>query len=74
MDLFSLTANPEFFKKLTEGAIKIIDTEVGKAGEAFNVIVGLESRGFILGPILALHYNVPFTPIRKKGKLPGECH
>ena len=74
MDLFSLTANPQFFKKLTEGTIKIIDNEIGKAGECFNCIVGLESRGFIQGPILAMHYGVPFVPIRKKGKLPGECH
>ena len=47
MDLFSLTANPRFFKKLNEATIKIIDTELGKAPDAFNVIVGLESRGFI---------------------------
>ena len=56
MDLFSLSANPPFFKKLVDSTIKIIDTEVGKAPEAFNVIIGLESRGFILGPILAMHY------------------
>ena len=31
MDLFSLTANPAFFKKLTDASIRIIDTEVGKA-------------------------------------------
>ena len=74
MDLFSLTANPPFLKKMTEGTIKIIDTELGKAPDAFNVIVGLESRGFIMGPILAMHYSVPFVPIRKKGKLPGECY
>ena len=56
MDLFSLTANPAFFKKLVEASTRIIDTEVGKAQQDFNVIVGLESRGFILGPILAMHY------------------
>jgi adenine phosphoribosyltransferase len=36
------------------------------------VIYGLEARGFVLGPLLALEWNLPFSPIRKKGKLPGE--
>jgi len=53
--------------------VKIINEEVGRPGTDFNVIVGLESRGFIQGPILAQHFGVPFVPIRKKGKLPGEC-
>lgn len=52
----------------------MIAHELGEPGEAFNVIVGLESRGFIQGPILASHFGVPFVPIRKKGKLPGECY
>ena len=37
-----------------------------------QVIVGLESRGFLFGPIVAQELNVGFVPIRKKGKLPGE--
>ena len=52
----------------------MIEVEVGKPGEAFNYIVGLEARGFVLGPILAMHYGLPFTAIRKKGKLPGEVY
>ena len=56
MDLFSLTSDPAFFKELIDGSIKIIDNEIGKSGEIFNAIIGLESRGFIMGPILALHY------------------
>ena len=73
MDLFSLTSDSEFFNELNMSTIKIINEEVGRPGTDFNVIVGLESRGFIQGPILAQHFNVPFVPIRKKGKLPGEC-
>ncbi|ORZ03151.1 phosphoribosyltransferase-like protein [Syncephalastrum racemosum] len=38
-----------------------------------DVVVGLEARGFLLGPILALKLNVPFVPVRKEGKLPGKC-
>lgn len=33
----------------------------------------LESKGFLLGPPLSLRVNKPCYPIRKKGKLPGEC-
>jgi adenine phosphoribosyltransferase len=38
----------------------------------FNVIVGIESRGFIIGGALAYTLGRGFVPIRKKGKLPGE--
>ena len=38
-----------------------------------DCVVGLDSRGFLFGPIMALELEVPFIPIRKKGKLPGEC-
>lgn len=33
-------------------------------------IVGIESRGFIIGPILATKLKAGFVPIRKPGKLP----
>jgi len=34
-------------------------------------IVAIESRGFILGSVLADRLGAGFVPIRKKGKLPG---
>lgn len=34
-------------------------------------VVGIESRGFIMGPILATRLGVGFIPIRKPGKLPA---
>lgn len=35
-------------------------------------IVGLDSRGFLLGPMICTELEKPFIPIRKKGKLPGK--
>lgn len=42
------------------------------AGVDFDVIVGLESRGFIFGAPLAYNLGKAFVPVRKKGKLPCE--
>jgi adenine phosphoribosyltransferase len=36
-----------------------------------DAVVAIESRGFIFGTALALHWRVPLIPARKFGKLPG---
>jgi len=36
-----------------------------------DVIVGLDARGFLFGPSLALKLGASFAPVRKRGKLPG---
>lgn len=41
-------------------------------GKNIHVIVGIDSRGFILGGALAHALGLGFVPIRKKGKLPAE--
>ncbi|KAL2271022.1 hypothetical protein VTJ83DRAFT_393 [Remersonia thermophila] len=38
-----------------------------------DVIVGLDARGFLFGPSLALRLDAGFVPVRKKGKMPGPC-
>jgi adenine phosphoribosyltransferase len=38
---------------------------------AFEVVVGIDALGFILGAVLALRTHVGFVPVRKGGKLPG---
>lgn len=37
-------------------------------------VVGIESRGFLMGTILATRLNVGFVPIRKPGKLPCDVY
>ncbi|NDV47389.1 adenine phosphoribosyltransferase [Paludibacter sp. 221] len=41
-------------------------------GKGITKVVGIESRGFIMGPIMALELGAGFVPIRKPGKLPAE--
>lgn len=37
------------------------------------MIVGLDARGFLFGPIIAMRLGAAFVPVRKVGKLPGDC-
>jgi len=49
----------------------IVDAFIGKMnGERPDAIVGIESRGFLFGFLLANKLNIPFVLIRKAGKLP----
>jgi adenine phosphoribosyltransferase len=41
-------------------------------GSRPEAVVAIESRGFVFGTALALHWAVPLVPARKFGKLPGE--
>lgn len=41
-------------------------------GERVEVVVGIESRGFIFGGALAHQLQAGFVPVRKLGKLPGK--
>jgi len=42
-------------------------------GQDIDVVVGIESRGFILGAAVAERINAGFIPIRKPGKLPARA-
>jgi len=42
--------------------------------EKIDLVVGVESRGFIVGAPLAIRLGKGFVPIRKAGKLPGPTH
>jgi len=43
------------------------------AGQGIDVVVGIESRGFILGAAVAERIGAGFIPIRKPGKLPAKA-
>ena len=65
-DITPVLGNPE----LCKGIINLLaDQWLDKDVDA---IAGIESRGFLFGMGLAAQMNVPFVPLRKKGKLPGE--
>lgn len=38
--------------------------------QQLDAVIGIESRGFIFGMLLAYQLDIPFIPIRKVGKLP----
>ena len=43
-------------------------------GEDIDQVIGIESRGFILGAAVAATLGCGFVPIRKPGKLPSKTH
>lgn len=69
--------DPKFLTDFTE---KKVTTPYGDPSsvltcgklDGIDVVVGIESRGFILGGALAYALGKGFVPIRKKGKLPAE--
>ena len=65
-DITTLLLNPEL-------STEIIDVFIAELSNVkVDAIVGVESRGFLFGFLLANKMGVPFIPIRKVGKLPGE--
>ena len=44
------------------------------ADQGIEQVVGIESRGFILGAAVANTLGAGFVPIRKPGKLPSKTH
>lgn len=90
MDLKSLIRDiPDFpkpgilFRDITtllrdpDGLRHTIDSMTEKCKETFekvDYVIGMESRGFIIGTPLAYKLGAGFIPIRKPGKLPGAVH
>ena len=65
-DITSVLQNPDGLKLSVDLFLEQLN------GIDFDVIVGMESRGFLFGMPVAYAMGKPFVPIRKKGKLPCE--
>ncbi|KAK7077540.1 hypothetical protein SK128_010181 [Halocaridina rubra] len=67
-DIFSVLADPRSFQVM----IKLLEEKIQSLCPNVDVVMGLESRGFLLAAPLALALSKPLVPMRKKGKLPGK--
>ena len=65
-DITSLIQDPDGLRDSVDGLIRSI------SGVDCDVVLGLESRGFIFGTAIAYELRKGFIPVRKKGKLPRE--
>jgi len=69
-DILPLFSDPN----LHEALIRALELHIKSShteGQRPDVIVGLEARGLLFGPSLALRLGAGFVPVRKRGKLPG---
>ena len=67
-DITTLIKDPVGFRLVIDNL-----TQRYLSGEVeFDVIVGIEARGFIMGGALSYTLGKGFVPIRKSGKLPSE--
>lgn len=65
-DITTVLDNPEGLKWMRDEIVKKYK------GLGITKIVGIESRGFILAPAVAIELGIGFVPIRKPNKLPAE--
>jgi adenine phosphoribosyltransferase len=71
IDILPIFRNPTIFASLLE--LLAHEIEKSFAPHKPDVILGLEARGFLFGPSLALRIGASFVPVRKEGKMPGQC-
>ncbi|MBR2265420.1 MAG: adenine phosphoribosyltransferase [Paludibacteraceae bacterium] len=65
-DITTALADPECLKCLRDELVKRY------RDKGITKILGIESRGFIIAPAVAIEIGAGFVPIRKPGKLPAE--
>ncbi len=66
IDITTVLKDPIYFKESIDRMV-----EIAKKYE-YDIVVGSESRGFIMGAPVAYALGCGFVPIRKNGKLPAE--
>jgi adenine phosphoribosyltransferase len=69
-DITPLLADGEGFAIV----IAELAAQIKKLNQPVDAIVGIESRGFILGGALAQALGIGFVTVRKPGKLPRDVH
>lgn len=69
IDILPIFQNPTTHRAL----LRALELQVLEFGVKPDVVVGLDARGFLFGPQLALQLGASFVPVRKQGKLPGPC-
>ena len=71
-DITTLLRDPDGFRAVVDSLA------LPFTSAAIDVVVGIESRGFILGGAVADRVGAGFSPVRKPGKLPSttvsECY
>ena len=65
-DITTLMLNPEAFNYTSQQLLTFLNNK------NINKVVGIESRGFIFGAVLAHKLQCGFVPVRKPGKLPAD--
>ncbi len=63
-DITPLLQSPQGLALAIDGMARAVDAA------SYDIVCGIESRGFIFGTALARQLNKGFVPIRKPGKLP----
>lgn len=69
-DITTLLRDPEGLRY----TIDLLTQKIEDAGLKVDYVIGMESRGFIIGAPLAYRLGVGFIPVRKPGKLPAAVH
>jgi adenine phosphoribosyltransferase len=67
-DLYSPLRNGKVCKAIKELFVTYVKDNYPET----EIVVGLESRGFLYSFLVACELGIGFVPIRKKNKLPGE--
>lgn len=67
-DITTLIKDPSGFRLVIDNLAE----RYAKEQTEFDIIAGIESRGFIIGGALSYSLGKGFIPIRKKGKLPAD--
>lgn len=65
-DITTVLKHPQCLRWMRDEVVKLY------RDKGITQVVGLESRGFIIGPAVAMELGAGFVPERKPGKLPAE--